>query len=421
MILFTHLTLAASVALGASMEARAPARIPACAQAPAAGLPAARVSRAGRTVVPFELVDNRIVIPVRVNGHGPRRFILDTGAGAGIDTDALDALGIAAGAPTSIGGVGEQSRAASVVTLQEVRVGDIRLAEVRAFASSFAADFEPVFGSYRIDGVIGQPLFARYVVEIDYGRCVVTFIDPRTYTPAAGSSVVPLDFAGHLPLVRATLDGVDGVFGLDTGARTAIILYGPFVDRNGLRAKYAPEVEAITGWGIGGPVRSQVARIRTLTLGTPGTATGDVTVRDLVARLSTQRAGLMATSSRAGLIGPDVLKQFVTTFDYGRRELILRRSAAYGVRDTYDRSGMWIAQRGRELVVLDVVADGPAEAAGLRVGDVVLAVDGVAADALVLPTVRHRMRVAPPGTRVRLRLASGGRRRETTLVLRDLV
>jgi len=418
MILFAHLTLAASVALGASMEARAPARMPACAPAPAAGLPTADASRAGRTAVAFELVDNRIVIPVRVNGRGPRRFILDTGADAGVDSDALDALGVAAGAPTSIGGVGEQARAASVVTLRDVRVGDIRLAEVRAFASSFAADFEPVFGSYRIDGVIGEPLFARYVVEIDYGRCVVTFIDPRAYTPAAGSSVIPLDFAGHLPLVRATLDGVDGVFGLDTGARTAIILYGPFVDRNGLRAKYAPEVEAITGWGIGGPVRSQVARVRTLTL---GTATGDVTVRDLVARLSTQRAGLMATSSRAGLIGPDVLKQFVTTFDYGRRELILRRSAAYGVRDTYDRSGMWIAQRGRELVVLDVVANGPAAAAGLSVGDVVLAVDGVAADALVLPTVRHRMRVAPPGTRIRLQVASGGQRRETTLVLRDLV
>jgi hypothetical protein len=418
MILFAHLTLAASVALGASMEARAPARMPACAPAPAAGLPTADASRAGRTAVAFELVDNRIVIPVRVNGRGPRRFILDTGADAGVDSDALDALGVAAGAPTSIGGVGEQARAASVVTLRDVRVGDIRLAEVRAFASSFAADFEPVFGSYRIDGVIGEPLFARYVVEIDYGRCMVTFIDPRAYTPAAGSSVIPLDFAGHLPLVRATLDGVDGVFGLDTGARTAIILYGPFVDRNGLRAKYAPEVEAITGWGIGGPVRSQVARVRTLTL---GTATGDVTVRDLVARLSTQRAGLMATSSRAGLIGPDVLKQFVTTFDYGRRELILRRSAAYGVRDTYDRSGMWIAQRGRELVVLDVVANGPAAAAGLSVGDVVLAVDGVAADALVLPTVRHRMRVAPPGTRIRLQVASGGQRRETTLVLRDLV
>jgi len=418
MILFAHLTLAASVALGASMEARAPARMPACAPAPAAGLPTADASRAGRTAVAFELVDNRIVIPVRVNGRGPRRFILDTGADAGVDSDALDALGVAAGAPTSIGGVGEQARAASVVTLRDVRVGDIRLAEVRAFASSFAADFEPVFGSYRIDGVIGEPLFARYVVEIDYGRCMVTFIDPRAYTPAADSSVIPLDFAGHLPLVRATLDGVDGVFGLDTGARTAIILYGPFVDRNGLRAKYAPEVEAITGWGIGGPVRSQVARVRTLTL---GTATGDVTVRDLVARLSTQRAGLMATSSRAGLIGPDVLKQFVTTFDYGRRELILRRSAAYGVRDTYDRSGMWIAQRGRELVVLDVVANGPAAAAGLSVGDVVLAVDGVAADALVLPTVRHRMRVAPPGTRIRLQVASGGQRRETTLVLRDLV
>jgi Aspartyl protease/PDZ domain len=384
----------------------------------ACGAPAAPAATAsGRTAVPFELVDNRIVVLLTVNGHGPLRFILDTGAEAALSDDLLDTLGVARGETTSGVGVGESARRAVAVTLRDVRLGDIRLTGVPALASSFADDFVPVFGSYRIDGVIGRPLFERYVVEIDYARCVATFIEPARYAPPTDASVVPIDFAGHLPVVRATLDGVGGVFGLDTGARTALIVYGPFADAHGLRERYRPPVETITGWGIGGPVRTQVARAGTLAVGT-------ASVRDVVIRLSTQRAGLMAASTRAGLIGPDVLKRFAVTFDYGRRRVILRPAggaAALDAHDTYDRSGMWLAQHGESFAVLDVVAGGPAAAAGIRAGDVVVAVDGARAAGLVLPAVRDRLRTSPAGTRVRLRVARAGRERNVALVLRDLV
>ena len=99
------------------------------------------------------------------------------------------------------------------------------------------------------------------------------------------------------------------------GARSALLLFGPFVEKHGLRAKYAPKIEGITGWGIGGPVRSQVARVGRLTLGA-------VEVRDLVARLSLQRAGVLATGETAALVGPDVLSQFTLVVDYSRRQLV---------------------------------------------------------------------------------------------------
>jgi S1-C subfamily serine protease len=67
---------------------------------------------------------------------------------------------------------------------------------------------------------------------------------------------------------------------------------------------------------------------------------------------------------------------------------------------------------------MDVTGGGPAAAAGLKVGDTVLAVDGKAAKEILLPDLRTRLKGA--GT-VRLTVRSGGRTREVTLTLRDLV
>lgn len=72
-----------------------------------------------------------------------------------------------------------------------------------------------------------------------------------------------------------------------------------------------------------------------------------------------------------------------------------------------------------EPVVSEVIPGGPADAAGVAAGDLVLAVDGVAVESgrAFGGFVRRRA----PGTRVRLRLrAPGGAERETTVVLAEL-
>ena len=74
------------------------------------------------------------------------------------------------------------------------------------------------------------------------------------------------------------------------------------------------------------------------------------------------------------------------------------------------------------FVAVDVIARGPADAAGEHAGDRIVAIDGVATARLVLPDVRERMRRTAPGTAVHLVVEdAGGARRELVVTLRDLV
>src|SRR5918911_3109846 len=186
--------------------------------------------------LPFDLIDNRIIIDMKINGRGPLRFIFDSGAVSVISAESARELGLKMeGTSTADGGVGENRVERGETRISEVAVGDLRLTNQEFGVISFA-DTKYVFGSNRIDGIIGYPLFKRLVVKIDYEQRRLTFTRPEQFSYKGKGMIVPLDFDGHLPLVNGKLDGVPGIFVIDTGARSALILYGPFVEKNNLRA-----------------------------------------------------------------------------------------------------------------------------------------------------------------------------------------
>jgi predicted metalloprotease with PDZ domain len=257
-------------------------------------------------------------------------------------------------------------------------------------------------------------LFRHVVVKHDYIHQVLTFTLPDKFSYRGRGVVVRFERPRQIPLVEAELDGVHGKFGIDTGARSSLLVYGPFAEQNKLQEKYGAKLEGVTGWGLGGPVRSLLARAKELKI-------GDVVVRDLVIRLSTQKKGLTTSSDLAGLIGPDVLSQFDVTVDYSRNQVIFEKNKQYGRRDSYDRAGLWMGQKGEDFTVVDVIAGGPADRAGIRQGETILAIDGVPSSQLVLPEVREKIRREAVGKKVSLLLEFGGKRRTVVVTLRDLV
>lgn len=371
------------------------------------------------SVVPFSWIDNRVFVDATIDGRGPFHLLLDTGAEASITPATARTLGLAVGAGERESGVGSATVATGTTSLHELRVGPAVLDDLSVHVLPLDG-LENMFGTARIDGILGLPLFERYAVTHDFIHHVLRIVPSRADAPPPplphGAVALPFERPAQIPVIAATLDGVAGKFGVDTGARSALLVFGPFAATNHLADKYGAHLQGVTGWGIGGPVRSLLARAHELRL-------GDVAaVHDLVIRLSTQTAGATTGTDMAGLIGPDVLAQFDVTFDYPHARIVLARNAQYGRADAYDRAGVWMGQGDRVFVALDVIAGGPADAAGLHAGERILSIDGVATSALVLPEVRERMRRTAVGTPVHLVVESAaGARRDVVVTLRDLV
>ena len=265
-----------------------------------------------------------------------------------------------------------------------------------------------------MDGIVGFEVLKRLIARVEYAKGELTFFLPDAFHEPAGTTAVPFTFEGETPQVEGAVDGVKGLFTIDTGSRSSLTLNSPFAAEHGLQAKYAPRIEAVSGWGVGGGVRSLMTRAKLL-------EAGGVQVPEPVTDLALARKGALANRYLAGNVGGGVLRRFDVTFDYGRQRLYFQPNANFN-RSRRLRPRRSLANRADAgLEVMDVVAGGPAAEAGLKAGDTVVAIDGQAAKELLLPDLRIRLKESAPGTRVRLTVGSGESSREVTVVLRDLV
>lgn len=170
----------------------------------------------------------------------------------------------------------------------------------------------------------------------------------------------------------------------------------------------------MTGWGLGGPIRSQLAWAKVFIL-------GDLEIRDPLIRLPLQTSGGLTYSDTSGLIGPDILCQFNITFDYSHQSINFQKNHDYAKRSGFDRVGVWLGQDSKGFNVIDVVSGSPADNAGIKAGDTILAIDGKPAESLDLTDIRERFRTGQVGRELRLRVQSGSTTRDIVLRMRDLV
>src|SRR4029077_20808026 len=364
-------------------------------------------------VVPFMLIDGRILIDVKMNGRGPFRMIFDSGAAAVVSPEVAQILKLRTSDSYEGTGTGASPISVSSASVEHVRIGPLDLNDQKFDVVSMG-DMPPVFGSTRIDGIIGRPVFSTTTVEVDYDKRQLTFFDPQSFVPSPSETSVPFTRGREVPLIEASLDGQRGQFGVDLGARSSLILTAFFVEETGIGNRYHASPEIIAGWGLGGPIHARLARAGKFQF-------GKFEINGPLIRLSTQTVGLLSRSDTAGLIGADILRQFTVTFDDKHSLIYFRPSTRFGEPISFDKSGMWLVQDGKEFSVMEITPGGAAEKAQLKKGDRIIGVDGTRTEALLLPSLRERWARALDGTRVILQIKRDGAVRTVSLVLFQVI
>lgn len=376
---------------------------------------AASVAAAGLTISsPFTLVDNRVFVPATLNGKGPYSFLLDTGVDSwAVAASVAHRLAIAGGKAERIEGAGEAKDTVRDLTLRGVDLAGVSFSDQPAVSADFSA-LDAVIGFRHFDGVAGKPVFDARVVDLDFARSRVRFFSPAEYSAPAGAKVMPFElYDKTIPAVDGKIAGVRGTFLVDLGDRSSLTLFGPFWRAHHLDRVFGPGIVAVTGYGLGGPVKGEIVRVPEFTM-------AGVRVRGIVARLSLQKTGVFATSALAGSIGTGILKRFNVTFDYSRHRVLLWQKPSRDLPDEADRSGLWLGRSGSDFEVFDVVPHSPAARSGIKKGDIVTAVDGAPTERLDLFVTREELK--SPGKRaVSLTIRNGSRSRVVLIALRDLI
>jgi predicted aspartyl protease len=357
--------------------------------------------------IPFETFNGHLFVRVRINGKGPFRMLLDSGGSNVISPKVAAQAGLKVTAPA---GAADGGLAVGAATAEHMDIGGVMLDRQRFATIDLAAFMQRVEGLDDVAGVVGYELFKRFPVKLDFSRSRAVLFNPASFKYAGTGTAVPITFRGTVPQVNGRMDGVEGQFDIDTGSRGSLTLSTPFAETNGLAEKYGAKLNVISGAGLGGHVHALLARAASLQI-------GDVTITNPVTALTLQAKGPLASPDLAGNIGFGILRQFDITFDYANSVLYLEKNSSFGQLDTYDRAGLWIERAGKGFEVVDVVEGGPAASAGMKVGDVIVAVNGKAWTASGLAAARAAMKGAP-GAKLRLKIASGA---ERVVTLRDLI
>ncbi len=366
------------------------------------------------TTIPFDFLNNHIYVEVRINGRGPFLVLCDTGGANVITPRVADRLGLEPEGAFEARGAGEESEKVSMVKIDSLTIGDVTLRD-QLFIVFPLESFSAVEGVPQ-SGLIGYEVFKRFVVRIDYEREMLSLTLPEAFHYEGDGTVVPFTFDGRIPQIEGSIDGISGSFHIDTGSRSTLTLMSPFVQKHDLIERYSPEVQGVTGWGVGGPVRSYIARSETLEL-------GGVEFRNPVTKLSLQTGGAFTDTYVAGNVGAGLLKQFNIIFDYAKQEMIFEPNRYRRMEEPFDRTGMWINESADGFEIIDVIENGPAARVGLRPGDTILSVDGSPAGDLSLPALRNRFTNDPVGTKIQLEIRREGEKENPTIpvVLEDLV
>jgi aspartyl protease len=268
-----------------------------------AALLAALLLPAAAAAEPLEMFNNRLFVPIVVNGH-PTTALLDSAAEMTILDDGFAtrlALVQTGGATAHGSGAGTmQARFADHVLIRssgvsiDVRVGILDLGDVS----------QRILGR-NVDMLLGRDLFDRARFRIDPRAGTIEVFSGRP-----GGVRLPLGEHRGIPTIPAAVEGhppVDTVF--DTGNGSDVLIGRAYAERIGLTAP-GRIVERRSGGGLGGAQQRDIVLLRTLTL-------AGRTFRDV-------RAAIDPGETASDLnVGMSILRHFLIVTDFPGRAIWL--------------------------------------------------------------------------------------------------
>jgi Aspartyl protease/PDZ domain len=322
------------------------------------------------TSFPFSQLTGGIIILQAKFGEFPDtlNFILDTGSsGISLDSTTVEYLQLKPEASErtirGIAGI----RKVSFLYNQKLTFQGLRIDSLNFHINNYEI-LTAVYGE-RIDGIIGYSVLSRYIVKLDYDSMRISFHTKGTIRyPRGGYLLKPV--INQLPAQPLTVrdeNTIHSRFIYDMGAGVCMIFSKDFVDDSNFldknKKRWVKE-----GEGLGGKIDMELMVIREVKIGPYRFRKVPVFIFDDVNNITSY-------PYMGGLIGNDILRRFNVILNYEKGDFHITPNSHFSDLFDYSYSGVELYLINGQILIGDVAKGSPAEVAGLKEGDEVLAIN----------------------------------------------
>ena len=291
---------------------------------------------------------------------------------------------------------------------EAVGLGDLMVEHIPVAAVPIPSFDE--FGERRPEMLVGYPLFLGTAVRIDYARKEFLLAKDARSLHSESATAIPLKYLGGSIVAEGRIDGVAGLFVLDTGDSEALDLFQDWAEAHGFpgpRPTYTFRQQSEVG-----EKETDERRMRPATF-----EFGPIRITQPLVAIDTVRS---RSDRIAGQVGNGVFARCAAVvFDVENRTLWLEPPCD---RDLPEDLSGWVLQRkesatypDRPWVARFVIPGGSADLAGIKAGDRILQLGGKAA-ILDIATFESITKQAP-GTEIPAVIVRDDVKKELTLRL----
>jgi membrane-associated protease RseP (regulator of RpoE activity) len=159
----------------------------------------------------------------------------------------------------------------------------------------------------------------------------------------------------------------------DTGAGMCLLLSSQFVNDSSVlqekrRRRKTKKIIQTEAQGLGGKMSMSLTTI-------PEFRIGNYTFRNVPTYIFDDKSNVTAYPFLGGMIGNDLLRRFNITLNYSRKEIYLMPNTHFRDMFDYSYTGLIIYLIDGRVEVTDVIKGSPAEKAGFKKGDIIVAIN----------------------------------------------
>ncbi len=330
--------------------------------------------------IPFEMVGTYVVLKVRINENTPLNLLLDSGIGTTLITEltAGDSIVFEKTYKTVLKGLGKGTdMEAWVSDNNTLRIGKYQLRNQTVMVMETDIFNLSKHTGTNLNGIIGADFFDNQIVRVDYTRECIYLYDASSFVPPQGFVPLPISLEGHKMFLEVPIQETNGRIRtvrmlIDTGAELTAWFRSYGNDPVSVPSR---KIRGYIGRGLSGDIVGSLGKLPKIWIGDFPLSAPIVAFPD-----SASISGTSNIAQREGTVGSQLLSRFDLIFDQSSNQLFVRPNYMYKKPFPYNMAGIEVVQDNEKLQlaeVLNVWENSPGQAAGVKVGDYILEINGI--------------------------------------------